>query len=125
MEKSVVVTPKMLVELALGHIANGEYAQAYPLFAESETGGLQKPDYAAFETQMLSLGTLDSYTVYNTNIVKGQLNGEAEVDLKWTTSEDGLSHTANNVILQMIPEGDLYKIGYYSLLNILLAGGGA
>ena len=125
MEKSVIITPKMLVELALGHIARGEYAQAYPLFAESETGGLQKPDYAAFETQMLSLGTLDSYTVYSTDIVKGQLNGEAEVDLSWTTREDGLPHTLRNVILQMIPEGDLFKIGYYSLLNILHAGGGA
>ncbi len=125
MEKSIVITPKMLVELALGHIAKGEYAQAYPLFAESETGGLQKPDYAAFETQMLSMGTLDSFSVQSTDIVKGQLNGEAEVDLQWTTREDGVSHTARNVILQMIPDGDLYKIGYYSLLNTLHAGGGA
>lgn len=125
MEKSIVITPQMLVELALGHIAKGEYAQAYPLFAESETGGLQKPDYAAFETQMLSLGSLDSYSVYSTDIVKGQLNGEAEVDLQWTTREDSVSHSAKNVALQMIPEGDLYKIGYYSLINILYAGEGA
>ncbi len=125
MDKSVVLTSKMLVELALEHIRQGEYAQAYPLFAESETGGQQKPDYAAFETQMLSLGTLDSFSVYSTNIEKGQLYGEAVVDLSWTTREDGISHSAKNVTLQMIPEGDLFKIGYYSLLNVLRAGGGS
>ena len=121
MENSVVVTPKMLVEIVLSHLVRGELAQAYTLFAESETGGMQKPDFAAFETEMLSLGTMNAYAVHGTNIAGGQINGQATVDITWT-SRDGIRRTATNVVLQLIPEGELYKVGYYSLLSILQAG---
>lgn len=122
MENSVVVTPKMLVEIVLSHLVKGELAQAYTLFAESETGGMQKPDFAAFETEMLSLGTMNAYTVHSANISRGQINGEATVDLTWTSRGTGMPHTANNAVLQLVPEGELYKVGYYSLLSILQAG---
>jgi hypothetical protein len=51
----VIATPKSIVEFALAHMSDQELTQAYSLFLESETGGLQKPDYATFETQLLSL----------------------------------------------------------------------
>ncbi len=120
--KSSIITPNMLIELALGHLVKGEYAQAYSLFAESEIGGLQKPDYAAFETQLLSIGSIDAFTVRNSEIDSERIASDAYIDISWTGRKDGIEHKAANAAIQLLQEGELYKIGYYSLLNVLTAG---
>lgn len=119
---SVIITPNMLIELALGHLAEGEYAQAYSLFAESEIGGFQKPDFAAFETQLLSIGTIEAFTVRNSEINSERIASEAYIDITWTGRKDRQEHKAVNAAIQLLQEGELYKLGYYSLLNVLLAG---
>ncbi len=118
-EKDVVITPTLLVTLAMERLTQEDYTQAYMFFAESETGGLQKPDYAAFETELLSLGTIDSFDVRSADSGKGTLNGKAVVDITWTSREDGQTRTAKGAVLALLSEGELYKIGYYSLMNAL------
>jgi len=122
MEQSVVITPVLFVKLALQHMVEQDYAQAYMFFAESEPGGLQKPDYAAFETDMLSLGSIDDFTIHSAEAGKGSLSGKAAVDITWTSAEDKRQRTVKNAALQLIPEGELNKIGFYSLLDTLRAG---
>ncbi len=118
-EKDIVITPTLLVTLAMQRLTEENYAQAYMFFAESETGGLQKPDYAAFETELLSLGTIDSVDVRSADVGKGTLNGNAVVDITWTAREDGKTRTAKGAVLALLSEGELYKIGYYSLMDAL------
>lgn len=122
MDQSVVITPTLFVKLALQHMVDQDYAQAYLFFAESEPGGLQKPDYAAFETDMLSLGTIDAFSVHSAEAGKGSLSGKAVVDITWTSADDKKQRTVKNAVLQLIPEGELNKIGVYSLMNTLRAG---
>ena len=122
MEQSVVITPTLFVKLAMQHLVDQDYAQAYQFFAESEPGGLQKPDYAAFETDMLSLGTIDAFTIRSAEAGKGSLSGKAVLDVTWTSAEDKKQRTVKNVTLQLIPEGELNKIGFFSLLDTLRAG---
>ncbi len=118
-EDDVVINPKLMVNLAMQRLTEANYAQSYMFFAESETGGLQKPDFAAFETELLSLGTIDSFTVNSTDTGGNTLNGEATADIVWTSREDGRTRTAKNAVLALLPEGELYKIGFYSLIEAL------
>lgn len=118
-EEDVVVNPTLMVNLAMQRLTEEDYAQAYMFFAESETGGLQKPDFAAFETNLLSLGTIDDFTVKSTDTGGNTLNGKATVDIVWTSREDGQTRTVKNAVLALLPEGELYKIGFYSLIEAL------
>ena len=118
-EEDVVITPSLMVELAMKRLTQEDYTQAYLFFAESETGGLQKPDFAAFETDLLSMGTIDDFTVRSTDIGGSTLNGKATVDIVWTSREDGKTRTVKNAVLSLLPEGELYKIGFYSLMDSL------
>ena len=108
-----------MVNLALQRLKEENYAQSYKFFAESETGGMQKPDFAAFETELLSLGTIDDFTVKSADTGKDTLNGKATVDIVWTAREDGKTRTTKNAVLALLPEGGLYKIGFYSLMDAL------
>ena len=117
-EEDVVITPKLMVNLAMQRLTEENYAQAYMFFAESETGGLQKPDFAAFETDLLSLGTIDDFDVKSAD-TDGTLNGKATVDITWTSREDRTTRTVRNAVLALLPEGGLYKIGFYSLMEAL------
>ncbi len=117
-EEEVVINPNLMVNLALQRLTEENYAQAYMFFAESETGGLQKPDFAAFETDLLSLGTIDDFDVKNAD-TDGTLNGKATADITWTSREDGRTRTVKNAVLALLPEGGLYKIGFYSLTEAL------
>ncbi len=117
-EEDAVITPKLMVNLALQRLTEEDYAQAYMFFAESETGGLQKPDFAAFETDLLSLGTIDAFNVKSAD-TDGTLNGKATVDITWTSREDRTTRTVKNAVLALLPEGGLYKIGFYSLKEAL------
>ncbi|MDL2259140.1 GerMN domain-containing protein, partial [Eubacteriales bacterium OttesenSCG-928-K08] len=81
--ESVIATPARIVECVFSHIVNEDYAKAYALFAD-HTGGTQKPaDYAAFETEMLSIGQIESFQVINASIPNAQTGGEAVVDFVW------------------------------------------
>ena len=62
-DDSYVITAPGVVACLLEHIQNGEYDKAYPLIAELEQGGAQKPDYASFETYMASLAKIKSFSV--------------------------------------------------------------
>ena len=119
-EDSVIFTESKLISLVFSHLVEGEFALAYKLFAEFEPGGLLKPSFAAFETEMLSLGTIDAYTVTDTRVVNAQINGEADVEFDWTARSDGVTRKANTT-LQLVPEGELYKLGYYSLIDAMQA----
>ncbi|HWR24541.1 MAG TPA: GerMN domain-containing protein [Feifaniaceae bacterium] len=118
-EEDMVINPALMVNLALQRLTEENYAQAYMFFAEDETGGLQKPDFAAFETDLLSLGTIDDFTVKSTDTGGETLNGKATADITWTSREDGTTRTVRNAVLALLPEGGLYKIGFYSLMEAL------
>ncbi|MDL2235236.1 GerMN domain-containing protein [Christensenellaceae bacterium OttesenSCG-928-L17] len=117
---AVIYTETKLVELAFSHLVEGEFTRAYRLFAEYEPGGLQKPDYAAFETEMLSLGTIDGYHVKDVRTANAPLNGAVDVDFEWTARSDGITRTTSATLL-LVPEGELFKLGYYSLTNAMQA----
>ena len=121
-EQSVVVTPQLTAELLLAHLAADEYAAAYPLFAESETGGLQKPDYATVETQMKTLGTIDDFTIRSAQEEENGRSAEVRADIAWTPRGEA-QRTVENVSIQMLREGEIYKMGYRSLLSALQAEG--
>ncbi len=114
----VIATPKSIVEFALAHMSDQELTQAYSLFLESETGGLQKPDYATFETQLLSLGHVTSYTVHDYEIAQDKRSARVSFDMGWVTRE-GVEYDAQYLTMDLQMEGVLYKIGYYAFLDIL------
>lgn len=118
-DDSVVVDPGKLAECTLGHIRDGNYDRAYPYFAESESGGQQKPDYAAFETDMKALGTLKEFTVKRFEESENGLNATAIVDLVFTYSEDGVTKEITSASLPLYKEGDLMKLGYASFRRLL------
>lgn len=114
----IIATPKSIVEFALTHMQAQELAQAYTLFLESETGGFQKPDYATFETQMLSMGNILSYTVHNYEIVQDKRSARVWFNMNWVT-RDGVEYNAEYLTMDLQMEGGLYKIGYNALMQIL------
>lgn len=116
--QSVVATPYAVIDCLLGHMSRGEYELAYVLFAEDENDEQQKPAYAGFETEMLSLGRLDSYVI---NGVSPDASGGliyANVDLQYTRA-GGEPVTFRHAQIPMHREGDLYKAGYASYKTIL------
>ena len=118
-DDSVVVDAGKIVEYTLSHIVNGDYDKAYPYFAESESGGQQKPDYAAFETEMKALGILKDFSVKRFEEAENGLNGTAIVDMVFTYSEDGVTKELTSATLPLIKEGDLLKVGYASFHRLL------
>jgi len=119
-EESVVATPEIIAGLLFSHLQADEHAAAYPLFAESETGGMQKPDYATMETELKTLGRVDGYTIHQTQIAEDQRSAMITADITWTPRE-GTQRMLQNVTIQMLREGELYKMGYQSLLAALRA----
>lgn len=114
----VVIDAGKIADLALAHLKNGEYEQAYTLFAQMESGGFQRPSYAAFETEMKSLGTLTEYRIISFGIPEGGADYSATADLRFTYP-DGSVKTVEGGALALYREGDLMKVGYTSLLRLL------
>jgi len=119
MDESVVVDPGKLAECTLSLIRDGHYDRAYPYFAESESGGMQKPDYAAFETDLKALGSLTEFSVKRFEESENGLNATAIVDLVFTYSEDGVTKEITSASLPLYKEGDLMKLGYASFRRLL------
>ncbi|MDD3919680.1 MAG: GerMN domain-containing protein [Eubacteriales bacterium] len=118
-QEDVLVTPAKVAEYILEHLKNEEYAEAHSLFAESETGGLQKPDYAAFETQMLSLGKVTDYRIIKEEIAEDNRSAVVTLDVSWTSRDNGQSNAVKNVRVRMLQEGELKKMGWNSFLTAL------
>lgn len=121
-QEDVLISPAKVAEYLLGHLQNQEYAEAHTLFAESETGGIQKPDYAAFETQMLTLGQIDEFTVQQERVAEDNRSATVTLDIKWTARESGESYTVRGATVRMLPEGELFKMGWSSLMTVMQAG---
>lgn len=119
-EASVVATPAGIAALLLGHLKRDELAEAWPLFAESETGGLQKPDYAAMETELKTLGRLDDFQIHSVELISDERMANVTLDLTWTP-RGGETRTVRGALIGMPREGELYKVGYQSFLNALEA----
>lgn len=113
----IVVDSGKIADLALSHIRDGEYERAYNLFAQSESGGFQRPSYAAFETELKSLGALRDYKIISFRPPDSQeLSASVNLDFVYT---DGSAKTVNQAILNLYREGDLIKVGYNSLLKLV------
>lgn len=113
-----VVTPRDVLESVLSHLCAGEYQLAYPLFADDENEEQQKPAYAGFETELLSLGRLNGYTVHEvTQDVEGGLTAHAEVSMEFTRA-NGEKGVVSRAQLPLWREGDLYKVGYASYKSL-------
>jgi hypothetical protein len=115
--EDIVTDAGKIADLALGHLKNGEYEQAYLLFSQMESGGFQRPSYASFETELKSLGTLTDYSIISFEPAKGSSDFTAAVDLT-VTYADGSVKTARGAELDLYREGDLVKVGYNSLLRL-------
>lgn len=114
----IVVDPQKIVQCIFDHLIDGDYDKAYVLMAESERGGLQKPNYAAFETSMLSMGKVKSYSILGSSISKDGLNATVDVSLEYTY-QNGTTIAFDKIVLPMEREGDLFKLGYASLMQAL------
>jgi len=117
-EEGVVADPAGIMELLMGHLQRDELAEAWPLFAESETGGLQKPDYAAMETQLKTLGQIDGFRIHGVETASDERMANATVDITWTPRGEA-ARTVTRAVIGMPREGELYKVGYQSFLNAL------
>ncbi|MCE5235531.1 MAG: GerMN domain-containing protein [Eubacteriales bacterium] len=113
-----VVTPEIVAQCVLAHLVNGEYDLAYPLFSEDDDSGVQKPQYANFETEMLSLGSFVNFTLYGGSFGDDENYARIKVDLVYKAS-DGTEKELKGRQLLLKREGDLYKLGYGTLLAIL------
>lgn len=115
----VVVTPERIVRCMLSRMKSGEFEMAYVLFMEAAVAGVQKPTYANFETEMLSLGNVTDFSVIEwTEAEDGTAAVTVDLDFKPSAGEQ--VHIENAQIL-LKREGDLYKIGYGSFKSILEA----
>lgn len=113
-----VVTPEIVTQCLLTHLVNGEYDLAYPLISEDDGSGVQKPQYANFETEMLSLGTLKSFSL--SGYALGDDGSQARIRADFVfVSADGVQEELKNQTLVLRREGDLYKLGYGTLLAVL------
>ena len=116
--ESCIVTPQIVTQCALGHIVNGEYELAYPLFSEDDGSAIQKPQYANFETEMKSLGSLDSFKLYGSSVENDENYVRIKADLVFR-SADGSEKEIKGKELLLKREGDLYRLGYGTLLSLL------
>jgi hypothetical protein len=114
----VVVSPLTLVKCALDRMMGGEYEKAYVLFAETESGGMQKPTYANFETELLTLGRITAYTLYSYTVSEDTGQAEVRADLEITNAV-GDTVTLRDVAIALKSEGNLYKLGYYAFKQLL------
>ena len=116
--QDVVASASSVMDCALRHMQKGEYEFAYPLFAESENDESQKPAYAAFETEMLALGVLESYEIRGAREYERENYAYVYVDLKFRYA-GGRENTIQNARLFMKREGDLYKVGHETYMRVL------
>lgn len=114
----VVVSPLTLVKCALDRMMGGEYEKAYVLFAETESGGMQKPTYANFETEMLSFGRITAYTLYSYTVSDDTGQAQVRADLE-ITNASGEIMTLRDVTVTLRSEGNLYKLGYDAFKQLL------
>ena len=113
-----VTTPTKLVELVLVHIEEQNFEEAYPLFAESESGGKQLPSYAQVETELLSKGIVMSHNIISEQISSDGLSAEVKLELEVASYDDNAVNKKSGTIT-LVREGQVYKIGYKSLLELL------
>ena len=113
-DDSYVITAPGVVACLLEHIQNGEYDKAYPLIAELEQGGAQKPDYASFETYMASLAKIKSFSVREQTQNKDSSSILVTVEITLDNDQG-----VRRYQLTLKSEGSIYKPGYKSLINML------
>ena len=116
-----VITPTAIADCVLGHMQRGEYDKAYPLIAELEQGGAQKPDYASFETEAAALDRIRSYSIKGERA--GEESGAIIVTAEITKADAAAGQRGQRHALSLKPEGSIYKVGYTSLLSALGGNG--
>lgn len=116
-----VVSPLTLAKCALDRMMAGEYEKSYVLFAEMESGGMQKPTYANFETEMLSLGRVTGYTLYSYDIAEETGQARVSADLEFTDAA-GNALMISGVNIALRSEGNIYKLGYYAFKELIEGG---
>ncbi len=117
-DDSYVITASGVVNCLLEHIQRGEYDKAYPLIAETEQGGAQKPDYAGFETYMAELAKIKSFSVHEQ--LQSRDSSTITVTVEILLEGD---RTARRHQLTLKSEGSIYKLGYKTLINMLGGNG--
>ena len=115
-DASVMITADTMVLCMLTRMVNGEYELAYPLFLENDSTDAQKPAYAAFETELLSLGAITGFEILGSKTTAN--TAQVTVNLNFTNANEE-STTIEGAIIQLKHEGDLYKIAYGSFKDIL------
>ncbi len=115
-DASVVITAESMVACMLTRMVNGEYELAYPLFLESDSSGAQKPTYADFETEMLSLGTITGFAILGSKTTANMT--EVTVNLHFTNAKNE-SASIEGAVIRLKREGELDKIAYGSFTDIL------
>lgn len=113
-----VVSPLTLAQCALERMMRGEYEKAYALFAETESGGMQKPTYANFETEMLSRGKIISYALYSYTLSAGGDQALVLADLEYLDPA-GNAVALKGITIELRSEGNLYKLGYHAFTALM------
>ena len=116
--EEVIATPEHIAECLLARLVSGEFEMAYVLFLEA-AGEQQKPSYANFETEILSLGSLLDYELFSW---EENRDGSVTVTVNMTFRRaDGQTANIENAQLILKKEGDIYKADYNSFKRILEA----
>lgn len=116
--EAAVATPANIADCALTRIMNGELDKAYRLFAETESGGLQKPTYADFETEMSGICTISAYEITDCELDEDEGHASVHVDMT-VTDADGTERELKDAVITMKSEGNIYKLGYSAFLALI------
>lgn len=112
--EEVVAAEKDIAACMLGRMQNEDYEKAYALVTESRDAA--KPSYDEFEAEMRGLGKVVSYEITDSGTDDNGLYVLANVRI---SSPGGTVKRISNAALYMAKEGEIYKVGYGSLLKLM------
>lgn len=120
--EDVLTTPETVTADTLSLLRQEDYARAFPLFASGEGEDRQRPDYSLFEAALMSLCRIQEWEIHG-----GKANGDGSygISLDLTFSDpQGQTYQVEDASLRLYYESGLYRVGYFSLIDIILMGTG-
>jgi len=120
--EGVLTTPITTAGDALTLLQGEDYARAFSLFASDEGEDRQRPDYSLFEAALMGLCRVEAWQIHTS---KTNSDGTCAVTLDLTFSDpQGQTYSVEDAQLMLYYESGLYRVGYFSLIDIILTGTG-
>ncbi|MEG1548754.1 MAG: GerMN domain-containing protein [Clostridia bacterium] len=115
--QEIIADPARILDCMLRHMESGEYEAAYMLFAEGANDGTHKPTFANFEAQMRAIGTITSHEIISSSVDADSGINNINVTLRLQLENE--REETVNCEMQMIRDGDIYKVCYDAFRDIL------